>query len=201
MIKKIRRFPITSNWLDRKGREELMEAKENTKTDEEEEEEESVVFEIPLGEAAGTFSLEKTVCSHGLFMMSPNQWDPLSRTFSRPLRLSLSDSHPHDSTATTCSLSVSISHPPHLPRSLLVRVYGTPCLSPEHRESLVGQVVRMLRLSETDERNAREFRKVAEAAAAEEENYSCLRGFGGRVFRSPTLFEDMVKCILLCNCQ
>ena len=25
-------------------------------------------------------------------------------------------------------------------------------------------------------------------------------GFG-RVFRSPTLFEDMVKCILLCNCQ
>lgn len=27
-----------------------------------------------------------------------------------------------------------------------------------------------------------------------------VRGFG-RVFRSPTLFEDMVKCILLCNCQ
>ncbi|MCL7043362.1 hypothetical protein MKW94_013453 [Papaver nudicaule] len=27
-----------------------------------------------------------------------------------------------------------------------------------------------------------------------------MRGFG-RVFRSPCLFEDMVKCILLCNCQ
>ncbi|KAI3987382.1 hypothetical protein MKX01_016791 [Papaver californicum] len=27
-----------------------------------------------------------------------------------------------------------------------------------------------------------------------------MRGFG-RVFRSPSLFEDMVKCILLCNCQ
>ncbi|KAJ1420955.1 DNA glycosylase [Sesbania bispinosa] len=27
------------------------------------------------------------------------------------------------------------------------------------------------------------------------------RSFEGRVFRSPTLFEDMVKCILLCNCQ
>ncbi|XP_034891236.1 uncharacterized protein [Populus alba] len=178
---------------------------ENTKTDgkEEEEEEESVVLEIPLGDAAETFNLEKAVCSHGLFMMSPNHWDPLSLTFSRPLRLSLSDSDsdsdPQVSTPTT-SLFVSISHPPHLPRSLSVRVYGTRCLSPKHQESLVAQVVRMLRLSETDERNAREFRKMAEAAAAEE-NYSWLTGFGGRVFRSPTLFEDMVKCILLCNCQ
>lgn len=172
---------------------------ENTKTDVAEEEEESVVLEIPLGDAAETFNLEKGVCSHGLFMMSPNHWDPLSLTFSRPLRLSLSDSDPQVSTPTT-SLFVSISHPPHLPHSLSVRVYGTRCLSPKHQESLVAQVVRMLRLSETDESNAREFRKMAEAAAAEENN-SWLTGFGGRVFRSPTLFEDMVKCILLCNCQ
>ncbi|KAJ6389595.1 hypothetical protein OIU77_027839 [Salix suchowensis] len=170
---------------------------ENTKSDgKEEEEEESVVLEIPLGDAAETFNLEKAVCSHGLFMMSPNHWDPLSRTFSRPLRLSLSDSDPQVSTPTT-SLFVSISH---LPRSLSVRVYGTRRLSPKHQESLVAQVVRMLRLSETDERNAREFRKMAEAAATEE-NCSWLADFGGRVFRSPTLFEDMVKCILLCNCQ
>ncbi|KAG5248592.1 DNA-3-methyladenine glycosylase [Salix suchowensis] len=158
---------------------------ENTKSDGKEEEE-SVVLEIPLGDAAETFNLEKAACSHGLFMMSPNHWDPLSRTFSRPLRLSLSDSDPQVSTPTT-SLFVSISH---LPRSLSVR----------HQEALVAQVVRMLRLSETDERNAREFRKMAEAAATEE-NCSWLADFGGRVFRSPTLFEDMVKCILLCNCQ
>uniref|UniRef100_A0A6N2NHQ2 HhH-GPD domain-containing protein n=1 Tax=Salix viminalis TaxID=40686 RepID=A0A6N2NHQ2_SALVM len=122
--------------------------------------------------------------------MSPNHWDPLSRTFSRPLRLSLSDSDsdPQLSTPTT-SLFVSISH---LPRSLRVRVYGTRRLSPKHQESLVAQVVRMLRLSETDERNAREFRKMAEAAATEE-NCSWLADFGGRVFRSPTLFEDMVE--------
>ncbi|KAJ6704416.1 hypothetical protein OIU85_030246 [Salix viminalis] len=47
--------------------------------------------------------------------MSPNHWDPLSRTFSRPLRLSLSDSDsdPQLSTPTT-SLFVSISHLPSL---------------------------------------------------------------------------------------
>lgn len=43
---------------------------------------------LPLGEAAETFQLEKAVCSHGLFMMAPNQW-PLSKTqVSRMLRLS-----------------------------------------------------------------------------------------------------------------
>jgi hypothetical protein len=39
---------------------------------------------LPLGEAAETFQLEKAVCSHGLFMMAPNQWDPLSKTLLRP---------------------------------------------------------------------------------------------------------------------
>ncbi|KAM3383686.1 hypothetical protein ACQJBY_008388 [Aegilops geniculata] len=50
----------------------------------------------------------------------------------------------------------------------------------------------MLRLSEEDGRVVAEFQAM-HAAARE-------AGFG-RIFRSPTLFEDMVKCILLCNCQ
>lgn len=50
----------------------------------------------------------------------------------------------------------------------------------------------MLRLSEEDDRVVAEFQAM-HAAARE-------AGFG-RIFRSPTLFEDMVKCILLCNCQ
>ncbi|XP_062176319.1 uncharacterized protein LOC133881409 isoform X2 [Alnus glutinosa] len=94
---------------------------------------------LPLGEAAETFQLEKAVCSHGLFMMAPNQWDPLSKT----------------------------------------------------------QVSRMLRLSETEERAAREFRKMCTNGAETDGSFGGI----GRVFRSPTLFEDMVKCILLCNCQ
>ncbi|XP_062176327.1 uncharacterized protein LOC133881410 isoform X4 [Alnus glutinosa] len=115
---------------------------------------------LPLGEAAETFQLEKAVCSHGLFMMAPNQWDPLSKTLLRPLRLLHS-------------------------------------LSTPHRQSLL--VSRMLRLSETEERAAREFRKMCTNGADADGSFG---GTGsGRVFRSPTLFEDMVKCILLCNCQ
>ncbi|TKY72321.1 DNA-3-methyladenine glycosylase [Spatholobus suberectus] len=51
----------------------------------------------------------------------------------------------------------------------------------------------MLRLSEAEEKAVREFRSVHVDHRD--------RSFGGRVFRSPTLFEDMVKCVLLCNCQ
>ncbi|XP_010252239.1 PREDICTED: uncharacterized protein LOC104593879 [Nelumbo nucifera] len=141
----------------------------------------SCLLTLPLGESVSTFSLENAVCSHGLFMMAPNQWDPSTKTFQRPLRLS----------DETTSILVRISHPPNSP-SLHVRVLGTAFLSPDDQRVLLAQVTRMLRLSDSDERNIREFHKIHHEAKE--------RGFG-RVFRSPTLFEDMVKCILLCNCQ
>lgn len=42
----------------------------------------------------------------------------------------------------------------------------------------------------------REVRRMVRVGEREER-----RGGFGRVFRGPRLFEDMVKCILLCNCQ
>jgi hypothetical protein len=52
-------------------------------------------------------------------------------------------------------------------------------------------VGRMLRLSETEESKISRFHELHPEAKA--------KGFG-RIFRSLTLFEDMVKGILLCNC-
>ncbi|KAL6971805.1 hypothetical protein U1Q18_031486, partial [Sarracenia purpurea var. burkii] len=54
-----------------------------------------------------------------------------------------------------------------------------------------AQVARMLRLSAKDEKDVQEFHKVHPDAKR--------KGFG-RLFRSPTLFEDVVKSMLLCNC-
>ncbi|XP_020547100.1 uncharacterized protein LOC110011389 [Sesamum indicum] len=54
-----------------------------------------------------------------------------------------------------------------------------------------AQVVQMLRISAKDEKMVEEFHRIhAEAKKL---------GFA-RIFRSPTLFEDIVKSILLCNC-
>ncbi|EEC82605.1 hypothetical protein OsI_27177 [Oryza sativa Indica Group] len=148
-------------------------------------------LELPLGGAppypgAAPFDLEAAVCSHGLFMMAPNRWDPASRALVRPLRLA-SD--------RAASVAVRVSrHPARPSDALLVSVLGAPgdALSPPDQTSILEQVRRMLRLDEEDGRAAAEFQAM-HAVARE-------AGFG-RIFRSPTLFEDMVKCILLCNCQ
>ncbi|GFP95052.1 hypothetical protein PHJA_001649600 [Phtheirospermum japonicum] len=144
----------------------------------------SVLVELPLGDAAPTFSLVKAVCSHGLFMMAPNHWDPHSKTLRRPLRLDLDDEE--------TSLMVHISHPSHSIHALHLRVFGTRAISPQQQQSLLSQVRRMLRLSEEENERVIEFHKVHEEAKE--------MGFG-RMFRSPTLFEDIIKCMLLCNCQ
>ncbi|KAH9321557.1 hypothetical protein KI387_016196, partial [Taxus chinensis] len=125
------------------------------------------------------FDLEKAVCSYGFFMMPPNLWLSSSSTLQRPLRLS-------DGTA----LMVCISQPP-TSSSLLIRVLGIGTLTTENQNFLLDQVVRMLRLSEMEESAVRGFHALHPQAKA--------KGFG-RLFRSPTLFEDMVKSILLCNC-
>ncbi|WMV12251.1 hypothetical protein MTR67_005636 [Solanum verrucosum] len=151
----------------------------------------SVVVELPLEDGDGdcaTFDLEKAVCSHGLFMMAPNRWDSLSKTLERPLRLSENindDDHEQ-------SVLVQITQPSDSPHSLLLRVFGTDSLSTIQQRSLLGQVRRMVRLSVEENKRVKQFQEICGEANE--------RGFG-RVFRSPTLFEDMVKCMLLCNCQ
>ncbi|KAG5028285.1 hypothetical protein JHK85_012236 [Glycine max] len=57
-----------------------------------------------------------------------------------------------------------------------------------------AQVSRMLRFSEVEKKVVREFKILH---VVDHPN----RSFSGRVFHSLTLFEDMVKCILLCNRQ
>ncbi|MED6219842.1 hypothetical protein PIB30_039501 [Stylosanthes scabra] len=143
----------------------------------------SLEMEIPTPTATTEpFRLDRAVCSHGLFMMAPNHWDPLSNTLTRPLHLD-----------SSTNVVVSISQHSHRPGFLAVRVPGIKSLSTQQEHHLKGQVVRMLRLSEAEDKAVREFTELH----SDDRNGS----FSGRVFRSPTLFEDMVKCILLCNCQ
>lgn len=129
-----------------------------------------------------SFELEKTVCSHGLFMMAPNLWIPSSKTLQRSLRLA-------DSTTTA---TVRISQDPLISSSLLICVFGPNSFSLQDEHAIKAQVARMLRISEDNDQKISAFHKIHDVAKK--------RGFG-RIFRSPTLFEDMVKCILLCNCQ
>lgn len=97
-------------------------------------------LELPLGGAppypgAAPFDLEAAVCSHGLFMMAPNRWDPASRALVRPLRLA-SD--------RAASVAVRVSrHPARPSDALLVSVLGAPdddALSPLDQTSILVSV-------------------------------------------------------------
>lgn len=89
----------------------------------------NLTIELPIGELVGAnFNLENAVCSHGLFMMAPNKWDPHSKTLERPLRLGDYNSP---------SVNVQISHPQETPNSLQLRVFGVEFLSNHHQQSLM----------------------------------------------------------------
>lgn len=55
----------------------------------------------------------------------------------------------------------------------------------------VAQITRMLRLNKEEQQHVAQYQKL-DAKAKQE-------GFGA-LFRSPTVWEDLVKSILLCNC-
>ncbi|KAL0420220.1 UNVERIFIED_CONTAM: hypothetical protein Slati_3044900 [Sesamum latifolium] len=140
---------------------------------------------VAVGE---NFKLENAVCNHGFFMMPPNRWIPTHKSLTRPLRLS---NH-------TNSLNVSITQPPNQQFLLItpqpqqhVQHHPPPHFSNQDRQAIRAQVVRMLRISAKDEKMVEEFHRIHPDAKKS--------GFA-RIFRSPTLFEDIVKSILLCNC-
>ncbi|KAI4304995.1 hypothetical protein L6164_028387 [Bauhinia variegata] len=133
---------------------------------------------LPLGKCQPSFNLEKAVCNHGFFMMSPNKWIPSTKTLQRPLRLA----------NFTSSVIVSISHP-SCDAPLHIYVHGIETLSLEDKNIILKQVTRMLRMSNKDVKTVEEFQKLYPEAKES--------GFG-RLFRSPCLFEDIVKSMLLC---
>ncbi|KAM7473186.1 hypothetical protein LguiB_020429 [Lonicera macranthoides] len=113
-----------------------------------------VELKLNIGENFGSSSkLEEAVCNHGFFMMAPNDWNPLTKTLTRPLRL-------EDSIT---SAIVSITHDGTNPNSLRIRIrplhHNRPISSSDH-QAVLDQVRRMLRISSKDENDVIEFQKV-----------------------------------------
>ncbi|CBZ53822.1 conserved hypothetical protein [Neospora caninum Liverpool] len=103
----------------------------------------------------------------------------LDGSFSRPLRFG-------PEMAKCCEVSLSMQAVGKLRLDISA---GAP-FSRAEEEEIVHQVKRMCRLRVEDWEHVQAFWKKHEAAAA--------RGFG-LLFRSPTLWEDIVKTVTLCN--
>ncbi len=120
------------------------------------------------------YVFKRDVCSYGYFLLAPNRWDPTTCTLSRPLKLS---------GGVTV---LTIGQPADCPGTPILAKADRPLARAEQKEAR-HQLTRMLRLDEAD---LGSFHRV---------DPRWRRSGRGRLFRSPTLFEDIIKTVTNCN--
>jgi len=117
------------------------------------------------------FDLKRVICSYGYFLLRPNHWVPRAQTLVRVFDLA---GHRFEASITQTSKGAPL------------KIRAGVKLDRVEQQIVKAQLHRMLWI----DRDVRPFHYVCPAAKR--------RGFG-RMFRSPTLFEDMVKTITGCN--
>lgn len=121
------------------------------------------------------YELKRDFCSYGYFLLHPNHWDPRRLEFSRVL--SLEDGPAH----------VRVAQPGGTGRPL--SMLASRGLSAAERGRARAQLARILRLDEDE--------PVIAAFHGLDPRW---RAAGrGRLMRSPTLFEDVLKTVTSCN--
>ncbi len=116
------------------------------------------------------FDLTTAVCSYGYYVLAPNHWDKAKRTLHHPFR-----------GARGRLIATKVSQ-----NDGVLRVRSSASVSAAERQTVRRQLSRMLRLDE----DLGPWFKLHAAARR--------KGFG-RLYRSATLFEDIVKTITACN--
>ena len=119
------------------------------------------------------FDLRAAVCSYGFFILAPNRWEEKTRTFHRPLAVQRDR-----------RVGIAVSQPKT--NRHVLRIRCDKKLNPGEQQSVKAQVGRMLRVDE-DLTGWFKLHPIARKKKF------------GRLFCSPTLFEDIVKTITGCN--
>lgn len=153
------------------------------------------------------FSLGAVVCSYGFSMLAPNVWRPPAEGGKAAARKrskkgsywagSARRRQPEGQLERSLRRSDGSAVPVVIRQPLASRLdvlvpARSGKLSSNDVHELRNQVVRMLRLLPRDDAVAKGFVEANADLAS--------RGGVGRLFRSPCLFEDLVKTFTLCNC-
>lgn len=133
---------------------------------------------------APPFDFFHTVCSHGWVSLHPNAWDEARQTLKRVERLS---------NGQVVLLDVFSKGKPKEPKVAIKVAYGDT-LTKEGKAEIRAVVRRMLRLDE----DLSEFYALCRARG---KPWVMLASGMGRLLRSPTVFEDVVKTICTTNIQ
>jgi 3-methyladenine DNA glycosylase/8-oxoguanine DNA glycosylase len=122
------------------------------------------------------FDLAKAVSSYGYYVLAPNRWEPTGSGVPAGGRLHRPLRYGPDRVVGTVIQQ----------RGRRLQIRCNRRIAPAHQAGIRQQVIRMVRANEDQ---SAWWSACPVAARA---------GFG-RLFRSPTLFEDMVKTITACN--
>ena len=142
-------------------------------------------MQLPLQLRREEFSLAQAICSYGYFRLPPNQWIPSldgdedHGVFGRPLRYGTDG-------LMERSIEVKVGQSVGEDGLVSLWLFLPEKMEVAHEKQLVEQVYRIVR----KDFDLKRFHEKHEEAKA--------RGFG-RTFRSPTLFEDMIKTLTNCN--
>lgn len=132
------------------------------------------------------YVLWRDACSYGYFVLEPNLWEPATGVFRRVLDLG------EGVGAVTAAITQPGGRRAGSSRGKaggVLRVEVDSAVGPAGAAELERQVVRMLRLDEPASR-LRAFHAVD----------GRWKGLGrGRLMRSPSLFEDVIKTVTSCN--
>ncbi len=137
------------------------------------------------------FVLSRDTCSYGYFLLAPNHWDVRQQTLARmflfaegPARATITQEQ-RKTHRTSRPGRISFPHVPGAP----LRVGFDRALTRAEQTQARAQLIRMLRLDE-DETHARAFHKL---------DPRWKQSGRSRLYRSPTLFEDVLKTVTSCN--
>jgi len=126
------------------------------------------------------YELARDVCSYGYFVLAPNRWIVADRALERVLDLGATH-------AGGRVVAVRVMQPGG--RGSPLRVQTSHTLAAGEKAALRTQLTRMLRLDES----------AADIAAFHAVDPRFRESGRGRLFRSPTLFEDIIKTVTSCN--
>lgn len=124
------------------------------------------------------YLFRRDVCSYGYFLLAPNRWDPGAMVLHRALEIG--------GPGSWSVVGTRIDQPGDAPGSP-VRVRCDRRLGRSDAAEIKRLIGRMLNL---DDDGVQEFHRKAKAFR---------RSGRGRLFRGPTLFEDVIKTVTSCN--
>lgn len=128
----------------------------------------------------GDFDFRNAICSHGFFVLAPNRWDPARQTLRTVVTID-----------DTLAVAVTIRESSTCKRRSVV-VTASDSVTAAQRSFITAGVRRLLRLDES-------FADFHERCRGSASHQSAASSRFGRLLRSTTLFEDLVKVICTCN--